>query len=68
MNTPDDQGFLGRGWSFPPRFLAAGAEVGMVAGTRVPSKTVPSGILHVPSACGSPESTMNRSNGSVEEQ
>lgn len=32
MNTPDDQGFLGRGWSFPPRFLAAGAEVGMVAG------------------------------------
>ncbi|MDO7854086.1 GPW/gp25 family protein [Hymenobacter convexus] len=28
---PDDA-FLGRGWGFPPRFFASGAEVEMVAG------------------------------------
>jgi phage baseplate assembly protein W len=28
----EDPSFLGRGWSFPPRFGAGGAEVAMVAG------------------------------------
>jgi phage baseplate assembly protein W len=32
MKATDDDGFLGRGWSFPPRFLAAGGEVSMVNG------------------------------------
>jgi hypothetical protein len=27
-----DAAFLGRGWSFPPRFFGAGAEVAMVSG------------------------------------
>ena len=27
-----DAGFLGRGWAFPPRFDAGGAEVAMVSG------------------------------------
>lgn len=29
--NPTDDGFLGRGWSFPPAFAARGAEVQMVA-------------------------------------
>ena len=29
---PNDQAFLGTGWSFPPTFMAGGAEVVMVAG------------------------------------
>ena len=29
---PDDNNFLGRGWSFPPSFSAGGADVATVAG------------------------------------
>jgi uncharacterized protein len=29
---PNDQAFLGTGWSFPPAFTAGGAEVAMVSG------------------------------------
>jgi len=29
---PDDQAYLGTGWSFPPRFIRGGAEVEMVSG------------------------------------
>ncbi len=29
---PDDESFLGTGWSFPPRFTKGGAEVEMVSG------------------------------------
>ncbi len=29
---PDDQAFLGTGWSFPPSFTSGGAEVAMVSG------------------------------------